>query len=264
MALALVDLGRGSLRPDRFADPADGAVASMVVEELPPEGDGPRRIAPQSVHVREKDAVGIGAELPRRGSLPSPGRRRPSSLRRPRGPRADRESFLPGRRRHRRRTAPRVEIRCPSRDQPTAHRDKRLSSPIRRLEVFRPSWPDHPGRSSGRGPLSRPAMKPAAQPSASSAASADRIAPQLRGGALGGVPGRLLHRFAGQPRLERAHATRLPDRGAATPWGGATRGRRRRPSSPRSLSCWPRRRRAGARPCSSSSGPSMPSFLASL
>ena len=62
MALALVDLARVPARPERFADPADPA-ARVFVDELAPEGDDPRRVAPQVLDVGEEDRLALVAEL---------------------------------------------------------------------------------------------------------------------------------------------------------------------------------------------------------
>lgn len=63
MALALDELGRAALGPDRLADPAHRATqAGVRVDELLPGGDDARRIGAQLGHVGEHDLLGVGAE----------------------------------------------------------------------------------------------------------------------------------------------------------------------------------------------------------
>jgi hypothetical protein len=63
VALALDELGRAAVRPDRLADPAHRAPGGRVrVDELLPGGDDARRVGPELGHVREHDPVGVVTE----------------------------------------------------------------------------------------------------------------------------------------------------------------------------------------------------------
>ncbi len=60
--VALLQRGPAVTRPGRFADSSHRA-AIMVVDEIPPEGDGQGRIAADPAHVDEQNPARVGAEL---------------------------------------------------------------------------------------------------------------------------------------------------------------------------------------------------------
>ena len=63
VALALDQLGRAAVGPDRLADPAHRAPGGgVLVDELLPGGDDARRVGPELGHVGEHDPVGVLAQ----------------------------------------------------------------------------------------------------------------------------------------------------------------------------------------------------------
>jgi hypothetical protein len=64
VALALHELGRAALRPDRLADAAQARAGGRARrDELAPDGDDPGGIAADQAHVGEGHPAGVGAEL---------------------------------------------------------------------------------------------------------------------------------------------------------------------------------------------------------
>lgn len=63
VALAFDELGRGALGPDRLPDSSDRPVdAQMLVDEVLPGRDDPRRVLADLSHVREVDGLSFAVQ----------------------------------------------------------------------------------------------------------------------------------------------------------------------------------------------------------
>src|ERR1700674_807497 len=60
VSLTLDELGRSTAVPDRLTD-SSKTLTRMLIDELPPGGDYPRRIGSHLDHIGEADRVGVAA-----------------------------------------------------------------------------------------------------------------------------------------------------------------------------------------------------------